>query len=737
MFIAHKAEDGREEPIRDHLEAVAKKATEFAKPFGASDWAYNMGYLHDVGKYSDDFQRRIKEDGPRVDHSSAGAYVMSGSEIGYLLSYCIAGHHGGLPDAGPSGTLDRRFKKVKKEDHSWYDRMLKDNPCLIGEPSQPLFLRNEDHSLFSTSSWIRMMFSCLTDADFLATEEFMQDHLRLAPPSATIEELRDRLEEELKAYYPPKGHLNELRCEVLDVCRKAAQGKPGFYSLTVPTGGGKTLASMRFALNHLIANEHEEGRVIYAIPYTSIIEQNAEVFREKLGKANILEHHSNFDFESQEERVDSAINDEEAILTDALRLATENWDMPVVVTTNVQLFESLYSSKPSRCRKLHNLANSVIVLDEAQMLPIQQLKPCLAALKELVQNYGCTVVFCTATQPALKGILDDIPEIVEICSFKGRLFDELKRVDYQYIGTVGDAELASRLSECDQVLCIVNSRKQAQNIYRDMKAIESEGIFHLSTFMYPVHRAKTIKTIKQQLNHGLSCKVISTSLVEAGVDLDFPIVYRAMAGLDSVVQAAGRCNREGKKAAESSMVYVFESETNYGVPPEVEQKAEMAKVALRNKGIALDEINAETSIDMGNTDVITSYFKVLYELRAQGMDKSGAYDGMSNNEENAFPFKSVGERFKMIEEGGKPVVIPVEEIVDDIAALRRGSADRETIRRLGRYSVNAYPKVVANLVTHGAVECVADDVYILMDASRYSDEYGLDIGERFGEGVMW
>lgn len=396
MHYSHVREtDGQKEPVIDHLHEVAKMAAGFARPFGAEEWACVMGLMHDIGKYSAGFQRRLFDNGVPVDHSTAGAYVLDSSRLP-LLSYCVAGHHRGLPDGGTRGdpedaaTLCSRLRKARSGGIPSYDEYR--NEVVFEDPRNPTLLSEDippEQQGFALSFLTRMLFSCLVDADFLCTERFMNGEERKRLTEDSLASLRDALEAKIASFYPPQSSINAIRCSVLDACLDASRKPKGVYSLTVPTGGGKTYASLRFALNHAVSAGNGMQRVIYCIPYTSIIDQNAEVFREVLGDRNVLEHHANFDF------------DDEAEDGRALRLAAENWDAPVVVTTNVQFFESLYGNRTSRCRKLHNIAGSVIVLDEAQMLPTKQLIPCIKALAELVKHYGCTVVLCTATQPSL------------------------------------------------------------------------------------------------------------------------------------------------------------------------------------------------------------------------------------------------------------------------------------------------------------------------------------------------
>lgn len=756
--IAHKAEDGRTETVAEHLEKVAQQAAKFAEKFDSSDLAYNMGLLHDVGKYSKGFQHRIKDNGPRVDHSIVGALATAkwNPTFGALLSYTIAGHHTGLPDGknaedgNDEATLKARLMKIKKNTTAKNDTCLQEGITYISgkvikEPHIPRLFNSKKLTNFSVAFWTRMMFSCLVDADYLETEAFMQSKPRTKMTDTSITELRDQLEENLAKFYPPTTILNIHRCQVLDDCKRAADGVPGFYSLTVPTGGGKTLASLRFALQHCAKNRASEGRIVYAIPYTSIIEQNADVFKEYLGNANVLEHHSGFHVESEAESFDLFGESQDITLAnkaDLLRLATENWDAPLIVTTNVQFFESLYASKTSKCRKLHNLVNSTIILDEVQTLPIEQLKPCLETLKELVENYGCTVVFCTATQPGLKRVLEDIPEVTEICSSKEKLFEELNRVTYHYIGKQTDEELVKRLNEYSQVLCIVNSRRQAVALY---EALDYPSAFCLTTFRHTVDREKTIAEIRYRLDSGLPCKVISTSLIEAGVDVDFPTVFRAMSGADSIVQAAGRCNRNGIMQAEDSPVYVFESGTEYKIPTETEQRATVTRLVLHNAGYDLGGCQVEADVedgiivDLGSLEILQNYFEGLYSVRQDGMDKKSVYENLTTYRNvTEIPFRQCGNNFKMIENDECfTLIIPDEEIEADIQSVRNGYANRDTFARLSRHSINIYAWIQQKLMNEGAIEGLTDDTFLLNDPTRYDSSCGLKIEIEPGQSVMW
>lgn len=735
-YVAHVSDDGRrKESVCGHLSEVAEMAASFAAPFGASEWAYAAGLLHDIGKYSPEFQDRILRDGPKVDHSTAGALVIDEDLHLRPLAYCVAGHHSGLPNGGSwvddGVTLLGRLKKARNggiPNYGVYKSEIEvdspEPPSLLRDPSLADKLGEQSYALqFS----MRMVYSCLVDADFLCTERFMNGASREALACDDLSVLRDRLEGLLAGFRPPTTRLDVLRCQVSNDCLERATGEKGLYSLTAPTGSGKTYALLRFALQH--ACHHDMSRVICAVPYTSIIEQNAQVYRGVLGDENVLEHHSGFDFDSSEFSDDG--------LGARLCLAAENWAAPVVVTTNVQLFESLYSNKASRCRKLHNIANSVIVLDEAQMIPSKYLLPCVKALAELVKHYGCTVVLSSATQPALEGYFEtEGLTCEEITSDTNTLFNELRRVTYRSLGPVSDMELAEQLSLQRQALCVVNSRKQARGLYKNVYDLTCDpyGAFHLTTLMYPEHRARTLATIRERVAHGQPCIVIATSLVEAGVDLDFPVVYRGVAGLDSVVQAAGRCNREGKRPREESLVYLFENGDNYSLPCETQQRAAVSNLVLSGIGQKGGDV---TSVD--SLETIRRYFTLLYDVKGdKSLDKLDIIERLSNcGASFLFDFADVASDFQLIEDGSLTVIVPTEGIADDVHLLELGISSRTAMRRISRYAVNLYRHDIKTLLEEGAISQITEALYVLDDLSRYSEATGLDIGSRAGEAFFW
>lgn len=732
---AHVSEDGeRRETVEQHVREVAEMAAVFAEPFGGAGLAYAAGLLHDVGKFSKEFQRRLLKGGHKVDHSMAGASFLF--EEGYAeLAYCVAGHHGGLPDGGtPSDVESTLFGRVNKAERgglpdasAWRQAIAFEAP---DTSSLALAFPDEDAANFGRAFLTRMLFSCLVDADYLCTERFMRGEGRPVLKTDAISVLRDRLERRLAGFYPPQGEVNETRCGVLDDCLDASMETPGVFTLTAPTGSGKTYALMRFALNHACQPGGPARRVIVAEPYTSIIEQNAEVYREVLGAENVLEHHMNFDFDEQDERGGG--------LGSRLRLASENWDAPVVVTTNVQLFESLFSSKTSRCRKLHNIAGSVIVLDEAQAIPMPFLKPCVRALVELVRNYGCSVVLCSATQPALDTHFAsfDMP-VREIISDVEGLFQKLKRVRYQAIGSLSDNDLVERLLREESALCIVNSRKQARKLFELVREGErgTAGVYHLTTLMYPEHRRRVLSDIYRRMRAGEPCLVIATSLVEAGVDLDFPVVYRALAGVDSMVQAAGRCNREGKRPLGQSTVYLFGSSEGYRLPVEVDFREGVARSAV-------PELEEMAELDLDDPHQIEGYFNRMYFYRrAEKLDEEGILPKLSDPPKPwnipSFPFRTIDASFQLIKDGSFNVIVPSPEIEDVVERLERGEVWRGDLRRIARYSVSVYENTRDSLAALGVIRAVADGTYMLADERYYHKETGLEPTAEGGEALFF
>ncbi len=707
VFLAHISEDGREQTVVDHLEGTARRSAAFAAEFGSEDFGRLTGLAHDIGKNSIAFQKRLLQNGPKVDHATAGAIECARIGAG-MSACCVIGHHGGLPDYGNpdvdmpgDATFIGRLKKglqSRQPSCAWSGQ-------LPAPPPEPDF-QNDGYRL---SLWTRMLYSCLVDADYLDTEEFMSGGRVQRGGCDSLPELWDRLKRHIEGYYPPRGELNQLRCRILERCADAGSGRKGVYTLTVPTGGGKTIASLAFALRHAMQNGMR--RIIYVIPYTSIIEQNALVFRSILGENNVIEHHSGAVFDSDEE-----ISGERS----HQRLASENWDAPVIVTTAVQFFESIYSNRSSKCRKLHNIANSVIIFDEAQMLPTNALLPCVGAIASLAADFGASAVLCTATQPVLGDLIQSFaPQISvkEIFPDTAQLYECFRRITFRNVGARSNAALADELRAQNQVLCIVNSRKAAQEIHA---LLAEEGSFHLSTLMYPVHRQAILQTVRQRLKDGLPCRVISTSLIEAGVDVDFPAVYREMAGLDSILQAAGRCNRNGKRDAAQSVVTIFTGETP--APRLFQQNIKAAREAL------------EGGRDPGDPESIRRYFTTYRSIVGDGLDSGEVVKHLRDGIAGCLlPFKAVAEKFRMIDDDSMTVYIPLEDGEELCAKLLSGTAGRETYRKAGRYSVSIYRDHYQSLLNAGDVQPLDEGSGVLVNPALYSMDTGLSLAADTGK----
>ncbi len=594
---------------------------------------------------------------------------------------------------------------------------------LPDELSFPSIKSAENFEGFQFAFLIRMLFSCLVDADFIDTEKFYlelegkQQKRGTHLPLKKLQQVLDNHLEDLKnkAINNSHGTVNKLRQEVLDYSRKQALLPPGLFSLTVPTGGGKTLTSMAFALDHAI--EKKLRRVIYVIPFTSIIEQNANVFRnvfKELGDDIVLEHHSAFDdakFEDKEETKDK------------LRLAMENWDAPVVVTTAVQFFESMFADRKSKCRKLHNITGSVIILDEAQMLPLKLLRPTMAAIDELARNYKCSVVLCTATQPALKSpdFRNGFQKVREIAPNPEELYTRLDRVTVRHIGAQTDEQLVERIQKSERILVIVNNRRHARALFDIIG--DDKSHYQLTTLMCAKHRRKILEKIRENLKNREPCKVISTSLIEAGVDVSFPRLMRAEAGLDSIAQAAGRCNREDEARKEDSEVLVFTT-PEWKAPPEIDQYAASMRHVLRNhEGNLLAP------------EAIKAFFEDVYWRK----DKDGSLDAKkllethrNHQDKLTFPFQAIASDYRMIESYMHPIIIAYDDKAKAlIKKLRYAEFVGSIARELQPYLVQVPEQAFFALKSAGAIAAIqperfGDQFWELVNQDLYGDSAGLN-----------
>lgn len=735
--IAHVHPDNSRisQPLDLHLSAVSSLAGLMSADFKAEEWGKLAGLWHDLGKYSLAFQQYIRsasgyeahlvDAAPgRVNHSSAGAlYALEElSDIGWPLAYLIAGHHAGLPDwssADGAGNAALENRMREGEEQGLLVQAIGAAPEALLKPQSLSFKPDEFGKALGLHLWIRMLFSCLCDADFLDTESFMdagKSQLRGGHPDlATLlpqfnEAMKDKTEK------PNPSQIDILRTDVLRQCREKAAGAPGLYTLTVPTGGGKTLSSLGFALEHAI--RHGKRRIIYAIPFTSIIEQTADTFR-GIFKDSVLEHHSNLDSEKE---------------TPKSRLAAENWDAPLIVTTNVQLFESIFAARSSRCRKVHSLVNSVIILDEAQLLPPQFLQPILDGIRLLIEHYGVTFVLCTATQPALETRKDAHGRTwlrgpggaTEIVSGTEKLYGQLERVTVSLPEDLNAPEswddIAGKIVQHPSVLAIVNTRGDCRELYRRMPP----GAVHLSALMCGEHRSHVIKKIKEMLLLHEPVRVISTQLIEAGVDLDFPVVYRALSGLDSIAQAAGRCNREGKQIGKGQ-VFVF-------VPPHQSPRG-----LLRFGEDACKIILQERPDNPLTPDLFTSYFNHYYsKVGKDGLDKNGIGELLTKDARDCkIQFRTAAEKFQMIDEDGSvSVIVPYANPGDAkrdshplIARLRAKELHRDLLRQLQRFTVTVRKHDFSALCKAGDLEELAPGLWVLKNETAYHPDLGLLVEE--------
>lgn len=692
------------EPVIEHLKLTADKCERFAKCLEIGNYAKNTALLHDIGKYSKEFQKRINGSNISVDHSTSGMKeALNRKKL--AAAFAIAGHHGGIPDIGTNADVssDTTLIGRSKRDVADYSQWKSDQPDFDFSEKE---ISYSNH--FEYCAIIRMLYSCLVDADFLSTEEFMSGSSVKRNNNCGLQELLDSYKKYTEHWNKAENKLNKVRNEIRYCCENIGyDSDEKLFSLTVPTGGGKTVASLGFALNHAV--KHKKERVIYVIPYTSIIEQNAQVFRNILGDGNVLEHHCNVDYDNQ--------NDEQM---ERAMLASENWDAPVIVTTAVQFFESLFSNKPSVCRKLHNIANSVVVFDEAQMLPVNFLYPCVASIWFLVNKCKTTAVLCTATQPSLEpffarysGCEDIVPK--EICQSIKEDFDVFSRVMYKYEQKLTDEDLISEISKHHQVLCIVNKKSHAEELYNSLDN-EDGSWFCLTTHICPEHRKRRLDEIRHRLKNNEPCRVFSTSLIEAGVDVDFHIVYRAIAGLDSIIQAGGRCNRENKRNKNESVVHIFDTEKN---------------ISMLSMNIsATRDVLQEYGNDIEKEEAIKLYFDKLYYYLNLSKDGSAFDKNKIFEESNVLAFDKISKSLNLIDNNMYCIYIPTDENIEEISLLRNRKYSKELFRRLQKYIVNVYCYEFDRLNSVSAIEEVDKGIYVLADINRYNSNTGLCIPDQ-------
>ena len=705
-FYAHIDKKGVEEPILDHLTEVAETARLFGSKFNAGDIAYACGQFHDIGKATLEFDERLHGGLHRVDHSTAGAQLVhelwqANPLVAYIVSHCIASHHTGLLNLGNfHKRLEKQIPKVL-----WYPPGLLDtNP--------PSFNHAFTNPKFGLAFFLRMVFSCLVDADFIRTEHCMRPRRakirgeQKLDPAESLQHLLSWIEELPKKHKSKSRPYSskivaDVRSQVLEDCLQAAKLLQGIFSLTVPTGGGKTLASLAFALQH--AALHSLDRIIYAVPYISITEQIVDIFNE-IFPGKVLEHHSNIDLRRQTVRE---------------RLATENWDKPIIVTTTVQLFESLYGSRTSTCRKLHNIARSVIILDEAQMLPPPVLLPCLEAIKELTANYGTSVVLCTATQPAIiyrNNFRIGLKNVTEIATDPKKMHKIMRRTNIKHIGDLSPDELCDRLKKHDTSLCVVNGRKAASKLFTKLSKHRRRGIYHLSTYLCGMHRSRVVNSIRKRLLEEKPCQVISTAVIQAGVDLDFrPVVYREWIGLDSINQVAGRCNRNGLDPI--GYVYTFLLHGEYR-QADMEMQCQIARTVYY------------THYDMQNLDAIYDYFCQLYGT----VNSTNNLKHVDHHDIGRLctqrDFRDIAKHMRLIQKATHPVLVPYmggKKIIEQLA-VSTDNVTKEMKRKMQRYIIPLYDKDLEDGIKSGAI--------VIYPSPDPTDDEDLDVHGLEGYAVL-
>ena len=723
-FISHIKKDlSAIQTNEEHSHGVAELAERFAAEFGMGDWGRVIGLLHDKGKERNSFQQYIRTSseydmtaqwhGEDKQHAYIGAVIAKRLyQSAYpMLSYPIMGHHGGLSDYTD-------FEKKMKEEIP-VEVMI---PTEVAQLAVPRQMQENMGSIENfrkdVNHIIRLLFSCLVDADYLDTELFMnEEQSRLRKERVSLTELKPLLDNYLKEL---SGHaaitpLNSLRAQIQQCCLDAATQLSGFFSLTVPTGGGKTLSSLVWAINHAI--KYQKKRIIIAIPYTSIVTQTAQILGDIFGQENVLEHHSGVDADK--------IKDKK--LQRQMQLATENWDYPIVVTTNVQLFESILNNKPSACRKLHNIVNSVLILDEVQTLPLDYLQPIVDSLQTYQRLFGVSVLFTTASLPALEGTmkwgrglndeLHGIPNIHEIVPRRMNLHDKLRRVKLNFDTTSTTYEdLAQRLTTYPRVLCVVNSRKDAKAIF---ECLPNEGLtLHLSRMMCSAHIRKVIQKIKSALKdeNEKVIRIVATQLIEAGVDIDFPVVYRQEAGLDSILQAAGRCNREGKSNISNAYVFRFEKKP-FG---------SIGRACDARENLGLDR-------DWFAPEVMTDYFIQLYS-RCTTFDKAQVKELLYKP--NEWCFESVAKEFQFITDAGVTVYVNYGNSAELIERLKTDGPSYDLLKRLSQYSVCIRDVDFKNLQTGGLLEEVLEVYYYIHYREQYKDNLGLVMENHWLEEIL-
>lgn len=721
-IIAHKSKDGREQSLQEHGQNVAKMAASFAAPFGGEKFAERIGISHDAGKDTVGFQQYIQAPDKNAKSPHAIIAAALNCQANDVLSAVItAGHHSGLHNVLDTITNVRAALAERSQDITTA-REYFSSDAISQTEIIPEFARK--NKVFGQYAFTKMEFSCLTDADYQDTERFMRGYSPRSYDYDSFSDIYDMFRKHVQLWidkdnemmrrknqpFSKDEEINHMRTQMMLQCLDAGSNsrKGDIRTLSIPTGGSKTLSSFAYAIA-AAKKDTSIKRIIVVIPFNTITTQTASVLRGIVGEKNILENHSGFDFEDSKQGK-------------LLQYASENWDIPIVVTTNVQFFESFFSNKPAKSRKLHNIADSVIIFDEVQQLPVKYLKPCIKCIESLAANFGARIVLSTATQPALEPYFETIKPR-EIIDDSESYVKPFRRCSIENIGTVTAKNLTERIQKHKQCLCVVNEKEEAKAIYTAIENGRCKNLYCLTTDITPYDREKLLRQIRQNLKDDEPCIVISTSLIESGVDVDFPYGYRELYGLDSILQTAGRVNRNGLRDCGNSTLFVFDG-------PQEEYRA------LRNgTSRGCNESDNKKSITRGilqkydadSPKAIHEYFSRLYGYKGDGLDK---FDIVKMANSKLIPFQDISQKFKIIDEDTVTVIISqTAEASELVGKIRNQTATKDDIRKVGKYAVSVrrskYDKYLAAstevLTTKVCNDVEEPDICNLVDMGLYTN----------------
>ena len=730
-YAKSKREDGSQELLRDHLAKVGEMAGVFGEQIGSRKTAELCGKLHDFGKYSVSFKGVLERKFTHIDHALCGAaflYCLVGNR---KSSFCyraaieaINGHHDGLigyddlkaflekslRSGDPVECNNRKTAALsgQKQYLEASNAFIKDFPQVPSEVRaiEKVQKMEEIDESVDAMLYTRMLFSCLVDADYtISSEKKLQEPLEFKADQClkALYEYRKELKKNAKG----SSAVNELRDLLFVRCGEAARLKEGLFTLTAPTGTGKTLALLHFALQH--ADEFKKKRIILVLPFLALTEQSYEVYSKIIPE--ILQDHS------------------QSELDDRQREFAERWESPFIITTSVNFFQALFAQKPTDCRKLHNIANSIILFDEAQSLPANLLAATLNAVNALCSRYHCTMVFSTATQPEFKSIQGVSWKPIEIVPEYPMMYKKLTRtqVEWRMKKQIPLEKIAWEMEEVENVCAIVNLRRHAVKLFEFLKNdhCDREEIFFLTTDLCPKHRSEVIRKIKERQKAGLPCKVISTQCIEAGVDLDFHVLYRALAPLEAIIQAAGRCNRSGKFG--TGKVVVFE--------PEVEGSLYPTDKWYQNAAVVVKEILSRENIDINDPECISNYYEILF--REYAKDKEALTKAIENRD-----YEETAREYRLIDNQGKKVIVPFREKMQLYEEVRKdllsGNLTPELVKRSVEITVNTFEKDIekyceqAYYFDRKRKQKMESGYYVLR--TQYEYMYREDMGLQFEEG---